>query len=259
MTTNVDADRWQRLAEVLDAALARDPNDWPEVLDAACVGAPDLRREAQQLLERVDDARRFLTTPPSNIAAAIVAEADDATGSAPGRRIGAYSIVREIGRGGMSRVSARASRRRTIRAARRAQAAAPRPRLRRGSCTIPRRASDRRVAQPPEHRAAARRRTDRWRSTLPRARVRRRPADRRVLRRARALGTPPRRAFSHGRRCDAVRASQPDHPSRPQTVEHFRRRRRQREAARFRPREAARAGRDVRPRAHPRRTPSRTG
>ncbi len=104
MTTNVDADRWQRLAEVLDAALARDPNDWPEVLDAACLGAPDLHREAQQLLERVDDARRFLTTPPSNIAAAIVAQADEATGSAPGRRIGAYSIVREIGRGGMSRV-----------------------------------------------------------------------------------------------------------------------------------------------------------
>jgi serine/threonine-protein kinase len=104
MTTNVDADRWHRLAEVLDVALARDPNDWPEVLDAACVGAPDLRREAQQLLERVDDARQFLTTPPSNIAAAIVAEADDAARSETGRRIGAYSIVREIGRGGMSRV-----------------------------------------------------------------------------------------------------------------------------------------------------------
>ena len=69
MTANVDADRWQRLAEVLDAALARDPNDWPEVLDAACVGAPDLRREAQELLERVDDARRFLASPPSTMKA----------------------------------------------------------------------------------------------------------------------------------------------------------------------------------------------
>ncbi len=104
MTTNVDSDRWQRLAEVLDAALARNPSDWPEVLDAACVGAPDLRREAQQLLERVDDARRFLSSPPASIAAAVVAEADETAGSAPGRRIGAYSIVREIGRGGMSRV-----------------------------------------------------------------------------------------------------------------------------------------------------------
>jgi serine/threonine-protein kinase len=104
MTTNVDADRWPRLAEVLDAALARDPSDWPQVLDAACVGAPDLRREAQLLLERVDDARRFLSSPPSSVAAAVVAETDDATESSPGRRIGAYSIVREIGRGGMSRV-----------------------------------------------------------------------------------------------------------------------------------------------------------
>ena len=104
MTTKLDTDRWQRLAEVLDAALARDPNDWPEALHAACVGAPDLRREAQQLLARVDHARRFLTSPPSNVAAAIVAEADDTAGPATGRRIGAYSIVREIGRGGMSRV-----------------------------------------------------------------------------------------------------------------------------------------------------------
>ncbi|HEV8445980.1 MAG TPA: serine/threonine-protein kinase [Gemmatimonadaceae bacterium] len=104
MTTNVDTDRWQRLAEILDAALAHDPNDWPQVLDAACAGAPDLRREAQLLLERVDDARQFLTTPPSNVAAAVVAEADDAAEYATGRRIGAYSIEREIGRGGMSRV-----------------------------------------------------------------------------------------------------------------------------------------------------------
>jgi serine/threonine-protein kinase len=104
MTTNVDGDRWQRLAEVLDAALARDPNDWSEVLDAACVGAPELRREAQALLDRVDDARRFLTAPPSSVAAAIVAETEGAAESAPGQRIGAYLIVREIGRGGMSRV-----------------------------------------------------------------------------------------------------------------------------------------------------------
>jgi serine/threonine-protein kinase len=104
MTTNVDGDRWQRLAEVLDAALARDPNDWPEVLDAACVGAPELRREAQALLDRVNDARRFLTAPPSNVAAAIVAETEGAAESTPGQRIGAYLIVREIGRGGMSRV-----------------------------------------------------------------------------------------------------------------------------------------------------------
>jgi serine/threonine-protein kinase len=102
--TSVDADRWQRLAKVLDAALARDPGDWPDVLDAACAGDPDLRREAELLLERIDDARRFLTSPPTNAAAAVVAAADDAADAAPGRRIGAYSIVREIGRGGMSRV-----------------------------------------------------------------------------------------------------------------------------------------------------------
>jgi serine/threonine-protein kinase len=102
MSTNSDSDRWRRLCDVLDAVLARDPLDWPEVLDATCAGAPDLRREAQELLDRVDDASRFLASPPTSAAAALVAEAEGAT--AAGRRVGAYSIVREIGRGGMSRV-----------------------------------------------------------------------------------------------------------------------------------------------------------
>ena len=103
MSTNSDSDRWRRLSDVLDAALARDPLDWPEVLDATCAGAPDLRREAQELLDRIDDVSGFLASPPTSVAAALVAEAEGTTDTAAGRRVGAYSIVREIGRGGMSR------------------------------------------------------------------------------------------------------------------------------------------------------------
>ena len=56
------------------------------------------------MLDRVDDARRLLVSPPVAAAAALVANAEAEGDSAPGRRIGAYSVVREIGRGGMSRV-----------------------------------------------------------------------------------------------------------------------------------------------------------
>ncbi|HVE33399.1 MAG TPA: serine/threonine-protein kinase [Gemmatimonadaceae bacterium] len=104
MSTGLERDRWQRVGQVLDAALSCAPKRWPEVLDAMCVGAPDLRREVEELLERLDDARYYLATPPSAIAAAAVAEARPPTDVDLGRRIGAYSLVREIGRGGMSRV-----------------------------------------------------------------------------------------------------------------------------------------------------------
>ena len=104
MSTGVDRDRWQRVGQVLDAALGCPPHRWPQVLDAMCAGAPDLRREVEQLLDNVDDARRYLATPPSTAAAAAIAEARATHDFEAGRRIGAYSLVREIGRGGMSRV-----------------------------------------------------------------------------------------------------------------------------------------------------------
>ena len=104
MTTRLDAERWRRIGQVLDAALASEPAHWPAVLDATCAGAPDLRRDVEELLARVDDARRFLESPPASAAAAVLAEVDAAQSTPPGSRIGAYRIEREIGRGGMSRV-----------------------------------------------------------------------------------------------------------------------------------------------------------
>jgi serine/threonine-protein kinase len=104
MTTRLDPERWRRIGQALDAALAADPEHWPAVLDAACAGAPDVRREVEELLARGDDARCFLESPPVSAAAAVLAEARTASGPEPGGRVGAYRIEREIGRGGMSRV-----------------------------------------------------------------------------------------------------------------------------------------------------------
>ena len=104
------ADRWSRIEEVLDVALTRDRSDWPSVLDERCSGDPELRREVEALLARLDTAERFLDSPPADVAAALASEARERERSggsgAPveGRRIGAYRIVRQVGRGGMSRV-----------------------------------------------------------------------------------------------------------------------------------------------------------
>jgi serine/threonine-protein kinase len=102
----MDAERWRRVEEVLDVALASDGDDWSALLDEKCAGDPALRLEVTALLDRVTTARRYLELPPAASAAALIAEARELEAgiSYEGRRIGAYRIVREIGRGGMSRV-----------------------------------------------------------------------------------------------------------------------------------------------------------
>jgi serine/threonine-protein kinase len=105
----MDVDRMRRVEAVLDAALTREPAQWPALLDEACSGDAELRREVEAFLARLDTASRFLDSPPGAIAAALVAEAREAEGrlgadSFAGRRIGAYRVDRELGRGGMSRV-----------------------------------------------------------------------------------------------------------------------------------------------------------
>jgi serine/threonine-protein kinase len=105
----MDVDRMRRVEAVLDAVVTREPTQWPALLDEACSGDPELRREVEGLLARLDTASRFLDSPAGAIAASLVAETRESEGglaadSYSGRRIGAYRIDRELGRGGMSRV-----------------------------------------------------------------------------------------------------------------------------------------------------------
>jgi eukaryotic-like serine/threonine-protein kinase len=100
-----DANRWQRINAVLDAVLASDSADWSRVLDESCAGDAALRSDVESLLSRVDDADGFLASFPSAVAAALVTDVEERnTPSMEGRRVGAYRLVRQIGRGGMSRV-----------------------------------------------------------------------------------------------------------------------------------------------------------
>jgi len=105
----MDVERMRRVDAVLDAVLTREPTQWPALLDQACSGDPELRQEVEALLARLGTASRFLESPPGATAAALIAEMREAQSplaadSFAGRRIGAYRIDRELGRGGMSRV-----------------------------------------------------------------------------------------------------------------------------------------------------------
>ena len=103
----MDTDRWQQLETLLDDALGRDPTEWPALLEQIGMRDVELRRELESLLAKVPAARSFLDAPPATTAAALIAERSDMLNPADefaGRRIGAYRIIRELGRGGMSRV-----------------------------------------------------------------------------------------------------------------------------------------------------------
>jgi hypothetical protein len=102
----MDAERWRKVKEVLDAALSTEREHWAALLDSQCAGDPELRQQVVSLLGGLDEARTFLAAPPAALAAALIHETEE---NAPrsryeGRRLGAYRLMREVGRGGMSRV-----------------------------------------------------------------------------------------------------------------------------------------------------------
>jgi serine/threonine-protein kinase len=99
-----DANRWSRVDEVLDRVLARDPVEWDSVLEVHCAGDTALRTEVERLLARFDQAGKFLAEPPGEVATAFLADVEESGPAWEGRRIGAYRIARQIGRGGMARV-----------------------------------------------------------------------------------------------------------------------------------------------------------
>lgn len=102
---------WDEIERILDAALDRDPDDWAGLLERACAGRPSLRREVEALLARraridgfLEEAPAEVTAPGSGGAGSRGCPTDASPPPLVGRRLGAYRVTREIGRGGMGEV-----------------------------------------------------------------------------------------------------------------------------------------------------------
>jgi eukaryotic-like serine/threonine-protein kinase len=89
-------DRWDRLKHVFHDALEQPADARGAFLDRECAGDTALRREIESLLVSHGEADGFLSRPAMEQAARAPA--------LEGRRIGAYRILGEIGRGGMGTV-----------------------------------------------------------------------------------------------------------------------------------------------------------
>ena len=97
----IPPERWQRVKDILQSALEREPADQPRFLVEACSGDEALQREVESLLAYQSRHQGFIETRAEDAAA--LRQQHEAS-ALEGRRIGVYKIVREIGRGGMGAV-----------------------------------------------------------------------------------------------------------------------------------------------------------
>ena len=106
------SERWKRVEEIFQAALDRSPDERKQFIAEACAGDEKLCAEIEALVEQYEAAGDFIETPPiarENILSSgswnkETVLLDDEHDRMAGVRIGAYRIVREIGRGGMGAV-----------------------------------------------------------------------------------------------------------------------------------------------------------
>jgi serine/threonine protein kinase/Tfp pilus assembly protein PilF len=102
----MDAERWKHVDSLLDAALARPPDERDAFLRQTCANDEGLEREVRSLLTAREQAGSFLESPAIDLAARAIAhkphdDTSKSAGSLTGQTISHYRIVGRVGSGGM--------------------------------------------------------------------------------------------------------------------------------------------------------------
>lgn len=107
---SMDPERWQRIKDLCNEALAIDVAGRDAFLDEACGGDVALRAEVRSILSCAPQAEGFLETPATHplsfraeqgVAASTPPGADPTAHDLVGQRILHYDIVEKVGEGGM--------------------------------------------------------------------------------------------------------------------------------------------------------------
>lgn len=94
-------EEWRRVRDLFERALDEQPADVEVWVAREAAGEPEVRREVLSLLQHHTGAGSFLAEP---LPARMPSLLDEEPTYEPGHVIGPYTIVREVGRGGMGRV-----------------------------------------------------------------------------------------------------------------------------------------------------------
>src|SRR5215475_14292965 len=95
-------ERYKQIKSIFQSAVDLPHSEQAIFLDKACSGDEGLRREVEDLLSSHGQVKDSIEVIASEVAATMLAEPQ--SGSLIGRRIGAYQIIDQIGRGGMGEV-----------------------------------------------------------------------------------------------------------------------------------------------------------
>ena len=95
-------ERWKQIEAIFEQALELEANERAAFVQKSCTGDEELRREVESLLESHATAGGFIDDRSLFISEAGLKDDDEDV--RVGQLIGAYRIVREIGRGGMGAV-----------------------------------------------------------------------------------------------------------------------------------------------------------
>ena len=111
MMNRLTPERWQRIDSLFAQALEEPPHSRLEWLGRACAPDPELYDTVARMLANVATAEEVLGESVSDFAATAlhglsddVHDDTDRDTLAAGARVGAYRLVREVGRGGMGTV-----------------------------------------------------------------------------------------------------------------------------------------------------------
>ncbi len=95
-------ERWQRVTDLFQSAIGREPDQRAVYLDGVCAGDDSLRQEVEALIAAHEQADSFIEQPAFEIEAATLAA--DHVGSMVGRALGHYQLISLLGYGGMGEV-----------------------------------------------------------------------------------------------------------------------------------------------------------
>src|SRR3954454_12379694 len=98
------ADRWKAVEDLFHRALDIPEKERAAFIEANCQGDPDMFREVQSLIDS-DSAASTGSFAAAAVKKALVSfHTAETAAIAPGRKVGHYRLIREIGRGGMGSV-----------------------------------------------------------------------------------------------------------------------------------------------------------